>query len=122
MWGFSTPHGLEHTRLLVCGGDGNQWVRHSFDSLQIEQEYVLDRFHLLHAARRAIPDRKAAKTLVTRLRQEGFESVRLDLKQLIQQVTGQQREKLEDFYQYVYHNRDGLLDLQYRGVSVLPWV
>lgn len=111
---------LECTRLLVCGGDGNQWVRHSFDRLQIEQEFVLDRFHLLRAARRAIPDRKAAKALVTRLRQEGFESVRLDLKQLIQQATGQQREKLEDFYQYVYHNRDGLLDLQYRGLSVLP--
>jgi hypothetical protein len=111
---------LEHTGLLVCGGDGNQWVRHSFDRLQIEQEFILDRFHLLRAARRAIPDRKAAKAIVTRLRQEGFESVRLDLKQLIQQATGQQREKLEDFYQYVYHNQDGLLDLQYRGLSVLP--
>jgi len=111
---------LEHTRLLVCGGDGNQWVRHSFDRMQIEQEFVLDRFHLLRAARRAIPDRKAAKALVTRLRQEGFESVRLDLKQLIQQAAGQQRKKLEDFYRYVFHNQDGLLDLQYRGISVLP--
>lgn len=113
-------YNLEDTRLLVCGGDGNQWVRHSFDRLQIDQEFILDRFHLLRAARRAIPDRKAAKAMVTRLRQGGFESARLDLKQQIQQATGQQREKLEDFYQYVYHNRDGLLDLQYRGVSVLP--
>ena len=111
---------LEHTRLLVCGGDGNQWVRHSFDRMQIKQEFVLDRFHLLRAARRAIPDRKTAKALVTRLRQEGFESVRLDLKQLIQQAAGQQRKKLEDFYRYVFHNQDGLLDLQYRGISVLP--
>lgn len=111
---------LEHTRLLVCGGDGNQWVRHSFDRMQIQQEFILDRFHLLRAARRAMPDRQAAKALVTRLRQEGFESVRLDLMQMIQQVTGQKRTKLEDFYRYVYHNRDGLLDLQYRGLSVLP--
>ncbi len=111
---------LEHTRLLVCGGDGNQWVRHSFDRMQIQQEFVLDRFHLLRAARRVIPDRKAAKALVTRLRTEGFEGVRLDLYQLIQQATGQQRNKLMDFYRYVHHNRDGLLDLQCRGLSIPP--
>lgn len=111
---------LEHTRLLVYGGDGNQWVRHSFDRMQIEQEFVLDRFHLLRAARRAIPDRKVAHALVTRLRQEGFESAQPDLRQQIQQAAGQPRKKLEDFYRYVFHNQDGLLDLQYRGLSVLP--
>ena len=26
---------LERTTLLVCGGDGNQWVRRSFERLQI---------------------------------------------------------------------------------------
>ena len=106
---------LEHTRLLVCGGDGNQWVRHSFDRMQIKQEFVLDRFHLRRAARRAIPDREEAKTLVTRLRQEGFESVRLVLQQQIQQATGKQRKKLEEFYRYIHNNQDGLLDLQYRN-------
>ncbi len=108
---------LEKTRLLVSGGDGNQWVRHSFDRLQIHQEFILDRFHLLRAARCAFQDRKAAKEWVTRLRQEGFDSVRPDLKIQIQQSTGLRRKKLEDFYRYVHHNQDGLLDLQYRGLS-----
>lgn len=109
---------LEHTRLLVCGGDGNQWVRHSFDRLQIQQEFILDRFHLSRAARRALPDRTAAKALVARLRAEGFESVQSDLKEQIQQSSDLQRKKLEDFYSYVDHNRDGLLDLQHRGLSI----
>jgi hypothetical protein len=109
---------LEQTRLLVCGGDGNQWVRHSFDRMQIQQEFILDRFHLLRAARRAIPARNVAKALVTRLRQEGFESVQPDLKEQIQQSSDLQRKKLEDFYNYVDHNRDGLLDLQYRDLSI----
>jgi hypothetical protein len=109
---------LEHTRMMVCGGDGNQWVRHSFDRMQIPQEFILDRFHLLRAAKRAIPDHQAAKALVTRLRQEGFESVGPDLKEQIQQSSDPQRKKLEGFYSYVYHNRDGLLDLQYRGLSI----
>jgi hypothetical protein len=109
---------LENTRLLVCGGDGNQWVRHSFDRLQVQQEFILDRFHLYRAARRALQDRKVAKALVARVRQAGFESVRSDLTMVIQQSTGKQRKKLEDFYRYLYHNRDGLLDLQYRGYSI----
>jgi len=33
---------LQHTQLLVSGGDGNQWVRHSFDRFAIPQEFVLD--------------------------------------------------------------------------------
>lgn len=109
---------LEKTGLLVYGGDGNQWVRHSFDRLEVQQIFVLDRFHLLRAARRALSDRKAANDFVTRLRQEGFESVRLNLEQQIQQASGQQRKKLEDFYRYLYRNQDGLLDLPYRGVSL----
>lgn len=110
---------LEHTRLLVCGGDGNQWVRHSFDRLQIKQEFVLDRFHLLRAARRAIADSEVSKTVITRLRQEGLESVRSDLQKQIQHATGNQRKKLEDFYRYIQNNQDGLLDLQYRS-DVVP--
>jgi len=110
---------LEHTRLLVCGGDGNRWVRHSFDRLQIKQEFVLDRFHLLRAARRAIADSEVSKTVITRLRQEGLESVRSDLQKQIQHATGKQRKKLEDFYRYIHNNQDGLLDLQYRS-EVVP--
>lgn len=108
---------LEHTRLLVSGGDGNQWVRHSFDRMLIRQEFILDQFHLLRAARRAIPDRKIAKQLVTLLRQEGFESVQSDLIKMIQQSNGTAKKKLEDFYRYISNNRDGLLDLQSRGYS-----
>ncbi|HOG80539.1 MAG TPA: UPF0236 family protein [Anaerolineaceae bacterium] len=108
---------LESTHLLVCGGDGNQWVRHSFDRLQIRQEFVLDRFHLQRAARRAFQDHKVARQAVEQLRQQGFQSVQPGLRVLIQQSQGKKREKLEDFYRYVHHNQDGLLDLKYRGIS-----
>lgn len=108
---------LSQTQILVSGGDGNQWVRHSFDRLEIPQEFVLDRFHLHRAARRAFQDRAVAKDMVSRLRQEGFAAVQPDFKQLIDQAEGRKRELLEDFNQYVDHNQDGLLDLQHRGLS-----
>lgn len=108
---------LEQTHLLISGGDGNQWVRHSFDRLQVDQEFVLDRFHLQRAARRAFQDHQLAREFVTRFRQEDFETVQKDLKEQIQLSTGKRRKKLEDFYRYVHHNRDVLLDLSYRGFS-----
>ena len=38
---------LEHTQLLVVGGDGNSWVRQSFDLLNLPQTHLLDRFHVM---------------------------------------------------------------------------
>jgi hypothetical protein len=108
---------LSQTRILICGGDGNQWVRHSFDRMELPQHFILDRFHLLRAARRAYQDRGEARRVVSRLRQEGFEAVSPELKQHIQQAEGQKRKLLLDFYQYLHHNQDGLLDLQYRACS-----
>ena len=108
---------LRNTHLVISGGDGNQWVRQSFDRLQIHQEFILDRFHLLRAARRAFGDWEAAKDCVNHLRQHGFESVQSDLKNLIQQSCGKRQQKLKEFYRYVRHNQDGLLDLEKRGYS-----
>jgi hypothetical protein len=106
---------LSRTEMLVSGGDGSAWVRHSFDRLDLPQQFVLDRFHLHRAARRAYQDRREARRVVMRLRQEGFEAVSPELKQHIQQAEGKRRQLLVDFYQYALNNQDGLLDLHYRG-------
>jgi hypothetical protein len=109
---------LTQTRILISGGDGNAWVRHSFDRIDLPQQFVLDRFHLQRAARRAYQDRGEARRVVSRLRQEGLEAVAPELKQHIQQAEGRRRKLLLEFYQYVLNNRDGLLDLQYRACSL----
>ena len=108
---------LEQTRLLISGGDGNQWVRHTFQGFGMPQEYVLDRFHLSRAARRAFGDRRKAQEIVEKLRQEGFPAVRQELKQKIEQALGKEKEKLKQFYQYIDSQQDGLLDLSCRGYS-----
>ena len=108
---------LEQTRLLITGGDGNQWVRHTFQRFEQPQEFVLDRFHLSRAARRAIGDRAAAQEMVKKLRQQGFTAACQELRQSIEQAPGKRKEKLKQFYQYIYHQQDGLLDLSQRGYS-----
>jgi hypothetical protein len=106
---------LSETQLLISGGDGNQWVRHSFDRMEIHQEFVLDRFHLHRAASRAFQDRTEARQIVNRLRREGFAAVHNELRQQIEQAEGRKKDKLKDFYKYVHNNQDGLLDLEKRG-------
>jgi len=107
---------LENTKLLITGGDGNQWVRHSFDRLDIRQEFVLDAFHLIRAAKRAIQDKGMAEELVKLIRSQGFEAVERELIAKIGQAEGKQAQKLKEFYRYLYNNRDVLLDLEHRGV------
>ncbi len=106
---------LTQTRLLISGGDGNQWVRHSFDRMDLPQHFVLDRFHLQRAARRAYQDQGKAQQVVSRLRQEGFAAVSPELKHHIQEAEGKRRKLLLDFYQYLFHNQEGLLDLEQRS-------
>ena len=108
---------LEQAKLLISGGDGNSWVRRTFQRFELPQEFVLDRFHLSRAARRALGDQGAAQEMVQKLRQQGFVAVCQELKQRIDQASGKRREKLQQFYPYIYCQQDGLLDPSQRGYS-----
>ena len=108
---------LTKTDLCVTGGDGNAWVRHSFDRLEIHQEFILDRFHLHRAARRAFQDRAVSTRIVSALRQEGFPAVRQELEQMIKASVGKRHKHLLQFYHYVSRNQDALLDLDRRGYT-----
>lgn len=109
---------LSETKRLICGGDGNQWVRHSFDRMGIPQEFVLDRFHLRRAARRTFHDQTEAAQIVAQLRRGGFSSVSTNLSQRVEQSEGRERQKLKEFYRYIHNNQDGLLDLEHRGINL----
>ena len=109
---------LSETKILISGGDGNQWVRHSFDRMGIPQAFVLDRFHLHRAARRTFHDKAEAKQIVTQICEKGFSSVSKDMRQRIEQSNGREQQKLTDFYRYIHNNQDGLLDLDKRGIDL----
>lgn len=109
---------LSETKMLISGGDGNQWVRHSFDRMEIPQEFVLDRFHLHRAARRVLHDKEEVKKLMTQLCTEGFSGAQKELEQRINHSEDSEKKKLTEFYCYVRNNQDGLLDLKKRGVAL----
>jgi hypothetical protein len=106
---------LEQTELMITGGDGNQWVRSSFNRMGIHQEFVLDRFHLSRAARGAFRDKKKARAVVRQLRHEGYAATSEKLRRHIDEAEADRKEKLIEFHNYVYNHQDGMLDLQYRN-------
>lgn len=106
---------LSQTQLLISGGDGNHWVRHSFDRLGVRQEFILDQFHLKRAAQRAFHNREKANRVVKILRSRGFEEAQDSLQDCMEQVGGKQKEQMKEFYEYVQNNQNVLLDLQHRG-------
>ena len=103
---------------MITGGDGNQWVRHTFDRFDIRQEFVLDYFHLKRIACRAIRDKTRAIELVKTLRSKGFGAVSFDLRKLIDQAEGKHKQQLIEFYEYIRKHQDALLDLEHRGISI----
>jgi hypothetical protein len=105
---------LSHTKLLVTGGDGNQWVRSSFNRFDIRQEFVLDRFHLARAARGAFRDKKKAGDMVKQLRCKGLSAAFDHLRKHIDEAEEDRKGKLIEFFGYIQNHQDGLLDLEYR--------
>jgi hypothetical protein len=111
---------LEKTKVLICGGDGGAWVRRSFERLGLPDHFVLDRFHLRRAARRAFENQETASQVVARLRKEGYAAVSDELQGYVQQAQGRPQEKLLEFQEYVSNNQEGLIDLKHRGLEVGP--
>lgn len=105
---------LESVERLVTGGDGNSWVRRSYQRFGIPQEYVLDRFHLARAARGALRNRAQARATLEVIRTQGYAAVAPFLQARIEQADGNQQAQLVDFFHYLRHNQDSLLDLEHR--------
>jgi hypothetical protein len=106
---------LTQTDQVIVGGDGNQWVRHSFDLLALPIEFVLDRYHLYREARRAFGFTGQTENWIDQICQEGLEAVLPEMLQTMSQSRPQTARKMHQFIQYLTNNRDGLLDPDCRG-------
>jgi len=101
---------LSITDQMVVGGDGNRWVRHSFDLLALPTEFVLDRYHLYREARRAFGFTGQTENWIRKICKEGPEAVIPDMFQELSQSPPNAAQKKRKFIQYLINNRDGLLD------------
>lgn len=101
---------LNTTIRMITGGDGGQWVGHSFDFLKLPQEFVLDRFHLYRDARRAFGFCAQTDDWIYKIRTEGLESALPDMQTALSKAPPAQAEKMRRFVQFLVKNQEGLLD------------
>jgi len=105
-----THYDLSNTKQMMVGGDGNRWVRQSFDMLGLSTEFVLDRYHLYREARRAFGFTSQTENWIRQICEEGLESVMPEMLQAMSQAPPKAAQKMRKFLQYLINNRDGLLD------------
>ena len=108
---------LEQTQLLVVGGDGNCWVRQSFDLLGLPQAHLLDRYHVKRALRQSYGRMLHEPHISRLLFSAGFETVAPELMDCIRRARGKQKERMRLTFAYLEHNQDALLDLDKRGLK-----
>lgn len=105
-----THYDLSNTKQMMVGGDGNRWVRQSFDMFGLPSEFVLDRYHLYREARRAFGFTKQTESWIRQICQEGLEAVIPEMIEAQAQAPPKAAQKMRRFIQYLINNRDGLLD------------
>ena len=104
---------LSAVKYLITGGDGNVWVKKSFDYISVEQrENVLDRYHLYRASKTALGFSRETIQVVKRMRQHGLPAVIDDLNQAHKNARGRRKERLAEYIQYLESNQDALKDVQ----------
>lgn len=101
---------LAKTKRLIVGGDGNAWVRQSFDLLGLPSEFVLDRYHLYREARRAFGFTSQTSAWITQICQEGMDAALPDMHMVMSKATSHAAPRMRKFIRYLVNNQDGLLD------------
>lgn len=101
---------LAETEPMIVGGDGNRYVRQSFDLLGLPIEFILDRYHLYREARRAFGFTAQTDAWIAQIRAEGLEVVLPEMMGVISKAPPQAAQKMGKFIQYLVNSQDGLLD------------
>lgn len=104
----------------ILNGDGGSWIREPYDPETIIQ---LDRYHIHQEILRKISDKKVQKEIRILLEEgrteELLEYIRVYAAS-VESREGKEEEgkKARELYQYLNHNREGLLPYDKRGIRI----
>ena len=112
---------LDQTQMLVVGGDGNAWVKHSFDQLELPKTYLLDRFHVIRTVKQAFGNALNTNKLLRQCFTEGFPAIQMELRDIIRKSNGEQKKIRLKAYTYLAKNQDALIDLDKRDLPKLRY-
>ena len=104
----------------ILNGDGGSWIKEPYDPDTIFQ---LDRYHICQEILRKISDKEAQKEIRRLFDEEKTEEMFAYIETYAVSVESpegkdKRSQKARELYQYLYHNRDGLLPYQKRGIRI----
>lgn len=104
----------------VLNGDGGSWIREAYDP---EAIYQLDRYHIYQEILRKISDKKAQQEIRTLLGEGRPEEMLSYIEAYAASVESpdekdKRSQKARELYQYLNHNREGLLPYDKRGIQI----
>ena len=106
---------LSKTAQMVVGGDGNSWVKQSFDLLGLPTAFVLDRYHLYRNARRAFGYTAKTETWIKMICEGDLETAVSEMMGVIAKAPPRKADGMKAFIKYLINNIDGLLDSDCRS-------
>lgn len=104
----------------ILNGDGGSWINEPYDPDAIFQ---LDRFHIYKEIRRLIKDKKAQEAIRRLLEEEQIEEMLSYIERYADSVEtddekDHQSKDARKLYDYLNHNKEGLLPYHKRGITI----
>lgn len=101
---------LSRVAQTIVGGDGASWIRRGARDNFINVLYILCRFHLNRAIKRALPKRKdCQKHIMDLLNQDSIDDALSYIKKLSDSLKEtKEKEALKELYVYIRNNRQGI--------------
>jgi hypothetical protein len=104
----------------VLNGDGGSWIKEPYDP---ETIFQLDRFHIHQEIRRQLPKKEAARVVTELFEQKKMDEMLEYIKIYADSVespdqSDKRSSNARKLYEYLFHNKEGLLPYQERGIRI----
>jgi len=113
-------YNVDEIETRILNGDGAKWIKATCEEQDIH--FQLDPFHIAQAIMRKVSDKKAQKQLLKLFREskidEGLETIVNMM--ILTDENDNAFKKLTELYDYLVHNREGLVPYKSRDNIILP--
>lgn len=113
-------YNVDEIETRILNGDGAKWIKATCEEQDIH--FQLDPFHIAQAIMRKVSDKKAQKQLLKLFREgkidEGLETIVNMM--ILTDENDKAFKKLTELYDYLVHNREGLIPYKSRDNIALP--
>lgn len=117
---IAEKYNVDEVTTRILNGDGAKWIKSTCEEQDIH--FQLDPFHVGQAIMRKVSDKKAQKQLLKLFRDSKIEELLETIVNMMILTDENDKEfkKLTDLYDYLVHNKEGLMPYKLRDNITLP--